>query len=193
MEPIFTLPYSEYCVAQQLAKLLHSSQGYSLFAPLSRQEKGVDLIVTHRRERLLRAASIQIKGSRTYSDVAKSGRGNRYKYYTWFNNFDLPKEADFVALIAIYPSDEARSSRARSSWWAPVILLFTHAEMKRLLKSVKTREGKPDRMFGFGFNKESAIFQTRGNRHGKHPDFSEHLLKEKISFLRGFLMGAKER
>ena len=33
MEPVFTLPYSEFCVAQQLARWLPASKGFSLFAP----------------------------------------------------------------------------------------------------------------------------------------------------------------
>jgi len=67
MEPIFTLPYSEYVVAQRLATVLHSAQGFSLHAPLSRQEKGVDLVVTLRTGGLTRAATLQVKASRTYS------------------------------------------------------------------------------------------------------------------------------
>ena len=48
MEPIVTLPYSEWLVAEQLMKQLPARQGYSVYAPLSRQEKGVDLLVTRR-------------------------------------------------------------------------------------------------------------------------------------------------
>jgi hypothetical protein len=33
MEPVFTLPYSEFCVAQQLSRLFPSAKGYSLYAP----------------------------------------------------------------------------------------------------------------------------------------------------------------
>jgi hypothetical protein len=48
MEPIFSLPYSEFCVAQQLARLLPAAEGYSLYAPVSRQQKGVDLLIARR-------------------------------------------------------------------------------------------------------------------------------------------------
>ncbi len=66
MEPVFTLPYPEFCVAQRLHKLFPTAEGYSLFVPLSRQEKGVDLMLAHRGGRT-RAVTIQIKSSRTYS------------------------------------------------------------------------------------------------------------------------------
>ena len=193
MEPVFTIPFSEYAVAQQLHRLLPAAQGYSLYAPLSRQEKGVDLILTRRRGRVTRAASIQIKASRTYSDPARTERSRRFRYYTWFNNFELPGEADFVALIAVYPAEAINGSRILGSWWAPIILLFTHDEMRRFLGSVQTRGGKRDRMFGFGFDNASAIFQTRGDRRGRRRSFSGHLLGERVPILKRFLAGRRAR
>jgi hypothetical protein len=191
MEPIFTLPYSEYVVAQQLASLLKSSQGFSLYTPLSRQEKGVDLIATHRTGRVTRATSIQVKGSRTYSDRPEAKRSRPYRYYTWFNTFELPTQADFVVLVAIYPAAAARESRAKSSWWSPVILLFTHDEMRAFLASVRTRAGHPDRMFGFGFDDEKRIFQTRGDSERLNAELSRHLLRHKVGILRSFLTGGE--
>src|SRR5579859_7225634 len=64
MEPIVTLPYSEWLVAQQLMKVLPASQGYSVYAPLSRQEKGVDLLLARRANGVTRAATLQVKYSR---------------------------------------------------------------------------------------------------------------------------------
>ena len=44
------------------------------------------------------------------------------------------------------------------------MLAFTNAEMKEFMDSVKQKKDptKDDRMFGFGFNDEKEIFQTRG-------------------------------
>lgn len=39
MGPLFTIPYPEYCIANQLQALFPASQGFSLFVPASRQEK----------------------------------------------------------------------------------------------------------------------------------------------------------
>lgn len=191
MDPVFTLPYSEYAVAQQLQRQLPNSQGYSLFAPLSRQEKGVDLILTRRRGRVTRAASLQVKASRTYSPSARTQRSKAFRFSTWFNNFELPGEADFVALVAIYPTDEARSSRHRGSWWAPVIMVFTHAEMRRFLRSVRTVGGMRDRMFGFGFNEPSRIYQTRGDQRRRQRDYSPFLLENRVHALQRFLSGSR--
>ena len=38
MDPIFTLPYSEYAVAQLLTKHLKKTDGYRIAMPLSRRE-----------------------------------------------------------------------------------------------------------------------------------------------------------
>src|SRR6266481_3808787 len=98
MEPIFTLPYSEFCVAQQLARWLPASRGYSLYAPVSRQQPGVGLVVARRRGSKVRVACIQVKSSRTYSPrTVPTARTTRptFRYYTWFNNFDVPPQADF--------------------------------------------------------------------------------------------------
>lgn len=188
MDPIFTLPYSEFCVAQQLQRLLRS-QGCSIYIPPSRQEKGVDLVVARRRGRVTRAGTIQVKASRTYSDRARTERSKRFRYYTWFNNFDLPDEADFVALVAIYPPEETRGRRTMASWWAPVILLFTHREMSRFLRHVKTRKGKRDKMFGFGFDSDAKIYQTRGDEQGRQQDYSAYLLQYRVAKLVRFLSG----
>jgi hypothetical protein len=69
MEPVFTLPYSEFCVAQQLAKLLPASKGYSLYAPVSRQQPGVDLVIAQRRGGNVHVACIQVKSSRVYGSI----------------------------------------------------------------------------------------------------------------------------
>jgi hypothetical protein len=191
LEPIFTLPYSEFVVAQRLAQLLPASKGYSLHAPISRQEPGVDLLIARRRGAQVRAASIQVKSSRTYSHPATRVRTTRpsFRYYTWFNNFDCPPEADFFCLVALYPAVDAAQRRELGSWWAPQILLFSQREMRNFLKRVRTVGGKRDRMFGFGFDDPDHAFQTRGDSARTFRNFSEYILRRRISVLASFLSG----
>lgn len=189
MEPVFTLPYSEFCVAQQLAKLMPAAEGYSLFAPLSRQQPGVDLVLTRRRGRRNSAAFIQVKSSRTYSrKTSPTARTKRpFRYYTWFNRFECAPEADFYCLVSLYPAVDTAMRREIGSWWSPQILLFTQAEMQRLMRSVKTVEGNPDRMFGFGFNSPQESYQTRGDRKRRYLSFADHLLPQRLPMLKRFL------
>jgi hypothetical protein len=189
MDPIFTLPYSEFVVAQQLARLLPASKGYSLHAPISRQQQGIDLLITRRRRSEVRAASIQVKSSRTYSHPATPARTTRpsFRYYTWFKNFDCPTEADFFCLVALYPAVDATQRRELGSWWAPQVLLFSQKEMRHFLRNVRTVSGKPDRMFAFGFDHPDHAFQTRGDSARSFADFSRHVLRRRIGVLASFL------
>jgi hypothetical protein len=188
MEPIFSLPYSEFCVAQQLARLLPSRKGYSLYAPVSRQQQGVDLLLARRRGRRVRVACVQVKSSRTYSRRTVTVRARRpFRYYTWFNNFDCPPEADFFCLVALYPAVDAAQKRELGTWWAPHILLFSQSEMRRFLHRVRTVRGKRDRMFGFGFDRPDHAFQTRGDSARRFSDFSKYLLPRRLGMLRRFV------
>jgi hypothetical protein len=157
--------------------------------PLSRQEKGVDLILAERVRGRTRTAAIQVKSSRTYSRRGPRTRATRpFSYYTWFNRFDTPSNADFVLLVAVYPSDVARSSRKLATWWSPLVMVFSTEEMRSFLKSVRTVGGKPDRQFGFGFDLPSAVFQTRGDQRREYQDFSSHILEKRARRIRHFLL-----
>ncbi len=188
MEPVFSLPYSEFCVAQQLAGLLPASQGYSLYAPVSRQQPGVDLLIARRRGRKVRVACIQVKSSRTYSRRTTTARTKKpFRYRTWFNNFECPPQADFFCLVALYPAVDSAQRRDLGTWWAPQILLFSQVEMRQFLRKVRTVGGKRDRMFGFGFDRADHAFQTRGDPKRRHREFSHHLLARRSGDLRKFL------
>lgn len=189
MEPIFTLPYSEFCVAQQLARLLHASHGYSLYAPVSRQQPGVDLVIARRRGRRVRVACIQVKSSRTYSNVTTTRTKKPFRYQTWFNNFECPPEADFFCLVALYPAVDLKQRRELGTWWAPQILLFSQGEMRQFLRSIRTVGGKRDLMFGFGFNQADEAVQTRGDSARRYRDYSSHLLPRRVPKLSKFLSG----
>jgi hypothetical protein len=188
MEPTFTLPYPEFCVAQQLARHFPASRGYSLYVPVSRQQPGVDLVLARRRGNRVRVACIQVKSSRTYSHPPATPRTKRpFRYYTWFNNFECPPQADFFCLVTLYPAVDLAQRQELGSWWQPQILLFTQSEMRRFLRSVKTVRGKRDRMFGFGFNAAGESFQTRGDSKRGYRSFAQHLLQARLSLLRRFL------
>src|SRR5271157_2142714 len=120
MEPTFTLPYSEFCVAQQLARLLPAAKGYSLYVPVSRQQPGVDLLIARRRNQKVRVASIQVKSSRTYFRAKPTARTKKpFRCGTRFNNFECPSEADFFCLVWLYPAEDKAQRRKFGTWWAP--------------------------------------------------------------------------
>lgn len=188
MEPVFSLPYPEFCVAQRLQSLFPSSAGYATYFPVSRQQPGVDLVLVRRRRSKTIAATIQVKSSRTYSRPTNSFRtATRFRYDTWFKTFSCSEQVDFFCLIALYPAIDAGQRREFGTWWAPQILLFSQLEMRRFLGRVRTVGGKRDRMFGFGFDDPCTVYQTRGERLRRFRDFSGHILDRRATRLKRFL------
>jgi hypothetical protein len=187
MDPIFTISYPEYAVAHHLRSALPQKDGYSIHVPLSRQEKGVDLVLTRRFNGITRAAGLQVKGSRTYSPTSPKMRERHMLYNTWYNTFRVPEEADFFLFIGIYPPEIARSSKKLDTFWASMILMFTNRELVEFFKSVKTVGGKPDSKFSFGFDEPDAVCLTRGDPLRGKKDYSAFLLQNRADDLKSFL------
>jgi hypothetical protein len=184
MEPVFTIPYSEYAVANRLSSHFPAKDGFSILIPASRQQKGMDLVLARRSHRGLRAITLQVKSSRTYSPKpAKGVVAKKFSFNTWFNRFDVPDEADYVLLVGLYPPEEGRTRSRRPTWWTEMVLVFTHDEMASFMAGVKTLSGKPDRMFGFGFDEPFEVIQTRGDEKRHLKDFSSHLLERRVDQL----------
>jgi hypothetical protein len=186
MEPVFTLQWPEFVVAQKLQSLLPRKDGYSILVPLSRQEEGIDLAVLHRRgNNLSKTTTIQVKASRTYlSQPPKRTKTVRFRFETWFNRFHVPDRADFVILFGMYAPNCGRTARVSAEWYKDCSLLFTNKEMRTFMADCKTVGGKPDRMFGFGFNDLSKVILTRGDMKRSRRDFTKHLLERKITELK---------
>ncbi len=177
MDPIFTIPYSEFCVAQKLSETFKKKDGYSVYVPLSRQEKGVDLILARRDKNENKLISIQVKASRFYPGT------HGPKFDICFNTFKVPGNAEFIFLVAVYPDIE--KSRKTSSAWLPLILVFSNKDMTKFIENVKTKKaGKPDSWFYFSFDDVAKIKRTRGNGAEDSNNYSDHLLSNKIEEIR---------
>jgi hypothetical protein len=188
MDPVFTLQWPEFILANRLQKLLPKKDGYSILIPTSRQEKGIDLAVLKKNSGQNRVATIQIKASRTYfGKPPKHENTKRFAFYTWFNRFDVPEEADFILLFGMYAPDTGQTKRVTARWYRDCTLLFTKDEMKQLMKNCLTVGGRPDKMFGFGFNDPSGIFQTRGDKDRSLKPFSDFLLDKRIKLIQDVL------
>jgi len=181
MEPILTLPYSEWLVAEHLMKALPSSDGYSVYAPLSRQEKGVDLLLTRRTNGTSRAATLQVKYSRAYEQRPRA----KFKFVSWFRSFPVTEQADFFVLASLYPNVTGRGDGSKTSWWLPLLLLFRREEMAQLISSLRTRSGARERMFYFEFDTPQQVLLTRGAVEPR--DVTSHTLSTSLPLLREFL------
>ena len=110
MDPVFTLQWPEFLLAQRLQRLLPKGDGYSLLVPLSRQEKAIDLAILRKQGGSHKTVTIQVKASRTYSrPEPKKESTKRFRFYTWFNRFPVPDDADFLLLVGLYAPDAGRT------------------------------------------------------------------------------------
>lgn len=160
MEPIFTMQYGEFAVADYLQKNIKNA---SVFIPASSQEKGIDLLLYRHNNGCNTTNTIQVKMSRTYyNDKPETG----YPYYLWFNRFPIHKNANWYILVGIYAKRpiDAENAKAKSTSWETIMLAFTNKEMAAFLAEVKQKKDptKDDKMFGFGFDDDKNIAQTRG-------------------------------
>ena len=152
MEPLFSIEYSEYCVADTLSKLLYTPKQFnvSVFVPTSRQEKGIDLMLYRHEDATCHnfTATIQVKSSRVYSlseeEIQKS---NNCSFALWYPKFSPSPRADFFVLTAQYPhfpktpylTQGKRGSSSASVHWKNLFILFTHAEMVEFLNHAKPK------------------------------------------------------
>ncbi len=189
MDPVFTLQWPEFLLAQELQRLFPKSKHYSVLVPASRQEEGIDLALIRKKSRSKsRVALLQVKASRTYSgEPPRRETTRRFRFYTWFNRFEPSPVADFFLLLGMYAPDVGRTKHANAEWYKHCTLLFTFTEMRKMISSCRTVGGSPDGMFGFGFDSDARIVQTRGDQHRRFIDYTDHLLGARAGVLRAHL------
>jgi hypothetical protein len=179
MEPIFTLPYSEYAAIQEIQHYFKKHDGFAVLVPVSRQQKGMDFLILNTKNG--KSLKVQVKASRSYTatKAPKRKSKNFFNHAFWFNNFAgryTKDAADIYVLIGLYPVYAAdKGIKTRTEMWRPILLVFTDAEMHQFLLNVKMRkEDKADRFFSLGSNDGHKVFGVRGFK--ESTDLSSHLL-----------------
>lgn len=175
MQPIFTMQYGEFSVADYLSEKI---KGTSVFVPSSSQEKGIDLLLYRYENGCNKINTIQVKTSRTYYPKNTA----QYPYYLWFNRFTVQPNANWYILVGIYahyPNDKDKAS-CKNIFWDKIMLAFTNKEMSLFMSELKQKKNpqKDDTMFGFGFDLDKNIYQTRGFIENR--DMSKYLIENRI-------------
>jgi len=184
MNPVFTLQWSEFLMARRLqAELRPKSNGFSVLIPTSRQERGIDLAIIRRMPKgKTRVVTVQVKASRVYTPkIPKRETTRRYQFNTWFNRFKVPREADFFLLVGIYPLNQSESKK---TYYEDCTILFDFKEMQDFMSSCKTSKGRPDAMFGFGFDDKKNIYRNRGDKKLRDKNFAPYLLENRIKLIK---------
>lgn len=174
MQPVFTMQYGEFKVADYLSKHINNS---SVFIPVSAQEKGIDLLLYRNKDGGNKVVTIQVKMSRTYYDF-----NNGFSNHLWFRRFEVQSNADWYILMGIYAKHPDKVEiKALDTEWSEIMLAFTNSEMSYFIDSVRQKKNKdkPDSMFGFSFDEaQSEIWQTRGFKEPR--DVSRFLIQNRI-------------
>ncbi len=178
----YSLSYGEDVVASEMSTILNGmkKKQYSIYAPLSRQEKGIDLLIRNNNNG--KTTTIQVKESRIFK--------NEKAFHTWFNHFKIDdnQRADFYALTTMYPFYNCDGLMKMSAVvYKPLILIFTYKEMKEELENLsRTKKGNTDRAFYHEFIEEDDIKMTRGYKSGTNTlnkgkaERGVYLLKNKV-------------
>ena len=121
--------------------------------------------------------------SRTYYDDKENAT---YPYHLWFNRFPIQKNANWYILVGIYAKrpDDIANAKANSTCWDTVMLTFTNKEMASFMAEVKQKKDptKEDRMFGFGFDDQKQIYQTRGCPNPR--EMTQYLIENRLDQIR---------
>jgi hypothetical protein len=191
MDGVFTLPYSEFEVVNRFQNLFKRTDGFSVYIPVSRQEKAVDFLILDSASSAF--ARFQVKSSRTYIHEAKHLKNGelklpKYRYHLWLNNFKhkyAPDMADFYLVFGLYPVYDTKKAIV-SDFWESLVLCFKDEEMKSILEQVKTKkEQKDDRFFSLSFNDPKQVFGTRGFK--EDINISEFLLQNRIQQIKDWM------
>lgn len=186
MEPIFTIPYPEYVVAEELQRYFKKNYNYSVFIPSSRQHKAVDLLLVKHSEFKTVSVSIQVKSSKIWLTNKQTKKQESYglkvKYGLWFKKFRFlesfeSKEptADFFIFIGLKPVDEGETKKKTKSAWEPVMLMFDREELKMFFDRLTE-----DNIYFTG-DDNGRIYVTRGL--SEIEDITRHLFFTKINQL----------
>ena len=186
MDGIITLPYSEFAVTNKLNSCL-KRYDCSIYVPMSRQQKGIDLIIHKNSTKTI--ARIQIKSSRTYYG---KDSGAEYPYYLWLNNFIGRYKkgvADFYIIFGLFAEPNTKQKiTTKNKVWKEIYLCFNDNEMSSLLKSIRIKtSNKSDSFFGFGFKSSNEVYLGRGFHLVKNKDVSDNILDNKITEIIKFL------
>jgi hypothetical protein len=184
MEGKFTLQWPEYAVMNKLAEAF-KKENYAVFVPVSRQQKGIDLLLFNTKNH--KSLTIQVKSSRSFY-MGREREEQKLGYAIWLNNF-VDKisgaGADYYIIYGLYPRKNTKGVPAES--WDDLFLCYSEAEMLTFLKRVRQKKDrqKPDKFFGFEFNDKGTVVTGRGilTETGAlaHEDASACLLNKRLA------------
>ena len=164
------IDFGEHVAAETLVEMLNKNKTkykeYSVFVPLSRQQKGIDLILY--KNGSPKIATIQVKYSRSYA--GSKPKGHIRTNFLTYNTFSINDEAkaDFYLILGNYLATEEQFDYNKGFAlnmvdYKLIVLLYTYEEMKEELSKVRqVKTEKQDSRFSYRFRDEQDIEMDRG-------------------------------
>lgn len=173
MDNVFTLPFSEYLIAAKLQSVFGKRNGYSVAIPMSRQQKGYDLIVYNMNSK--KALTFQVKSSKWYKGRVPKRKVNTpyVENWLWLPVFNLKKGmADIYLFFGTFPKKNIWIKRQDKSKkikkiWDYKIFAFAEDEAIKLmnyLKDVIKKKSFDNFAIGFNDDKSGIFYFAKSNR-----------------------------
>ena len=130
MEPIFTIPYSEYSVIIELENLINEKKKYSFLIPSKRNQKGYDfVIINNKNGKILR---FQVKSVKLEIGEKKQ---NCFSFENLiYNNKYTKEETDYFVYYGLFEKQDNKEKRSKNQKekikWEKFILIFSFEEYK---------------------------------------------------------------
>ena len=86
MEAIFSLPYPEFAIATILQKNFKKKDGFSIQIPLSRQQKGLDLLVYNQKSKKPSQSKLKVP------EIINNKKGANSNIYPCLEDLIIPKD-----------------------------------------------------------------------------------------------------
>jgi hypothetical protein len=178
MEPIISLPYSEFATVNHLRDYFPKKK-FAILIPDSRQQKNIDCAILNINNKQL--LTLQIKSSRVYN--WEEDKPSLRPWYTNFRERYRPRAADMYLFFSVYPTYTPGSKVDDQGLWKYLILAFWDKEMPDLLKK--------DTFIQFGFDvigtaPPKRIKCTRGGLRGRDVTYAllDHRIAAMLRYLR---------
>lgn len=156
MQPIFTMQYGEFAVADYIKQHL---KGVSVFVPSSSQEKGIDLVLYRFINGTNNVQTIQVKMSRVYFNNNENDVVGSF----WFDKFKIPENADWIILDGIVPVKIGEKIEdIRNIKWEHKLICLSNGEAKQFMSRLKKKSGEPETKFGFSYDINDCFYLSRG-------------------------------
>lgn len=181
MNPIFTIPYGEYLVANYLKLKITKC---SVFMPTSHNERDLDLLLYNRKEETI--STIQVKSARPYFfDKTYKVENNKEKTIESRHRFSVykpKKNVDWNIFVCFCLENRYKFVKRKNNKasWGAVMLALNYEELKNIMNKLKNKNGSKAKFFEISIDKYRHVYLTRGVKKNKTYCLDKYLIEKRL-------------